>query len=163
MLAFLSSRFPIWPESQGKKLNISNTKRAFKKKQKIFFIIFKDTRNCLRPKGRPLKKQLFANVLQNRSARQFHKSHCKTPKHLLIKFQRRSLQLYERSASATSVLLWILWNSKNITFIENRPATASDFTEPSPMAVSVPSFVKTGRKGNFVKRILIFTLLSQST
>ena len=33
--------FSTWPKGQDKNLNISRTKRAFKMKQKVFFIIFK--------------------------------------------------------------------------------------------------------------------------
>ena len=39
--AFSSSRFSASPKSHDKNLNISRTKRAFKMRQKVFFIIFK--------------------------------------------------------------------------------------------------------------------------
>ena len=40
-LSFLSSRFATWPKIQDKNLNILRTKKAFKVKEKAFFIIFK--------------------------------------------------------------------------------------------------------------------------
>ena len=57
-LAFLSSRFPTWLNSQDKNVNIPSTKGAFSMKQKAFFIIFKGLsviRNCLRQESWPWK------------------------------------------------------------------------------------------------------------
>ena len=58
-LSFWSSRFDIWPKSQGKNLNISRKKRAFEVKSRTFFIIFKGlsvNRNCLSPEKASLIK-----------------------------------------------------------------------------------------------------------
>ena len=57
-LSFSSSRFPTWPKLQNKNWNISRTKRAFKVKWKVFFMIFKGlsvARNCLRSENPPLR------------------------------------------------------------------------------------------------------------
>ena len=59
------NRFSTWPRSQDKYLNILRTKRAFKVKQKAFFIIFKGlsiAKNCLRPESAPLIQALLKKL-----------------------------------------------------------------------------------------------------
>ena len=67
-LTFSSNQafFSTWPKSQDKNLNILRTKRAFKVKQKAFFIIFKElsaAKNCLRPESALLKLVRFSGNL----------------------------------------------------------------------------------------------------
>ena len=53
VITFLSSRFVTWPKIINKNRNISRAKRAFKVKQKAFFIFkaLSVARNCLRPES----------------------------------------------------------------------------------------------------------------
>ena len=56
-LSFSSGYFSTWSKIQDKNLNILRLKRAFKVKQKVFFITFKGllvVKNPLRPKSVPL-------------------------------------------------------------------------------------------------------------
>ena len=51
-LSFNQAVFSVWPKNHVKNLNILRTERAFKMKQKAFFIIFQGlsvAKNCLRP------------------------------------------------------------------------------------------------------------------
>ena len=64
-LIFLISCFSTWPKIQDKSLNILRTGRAFKMKQKAFFITFKAlsvAKNCLRLEGAPLMNHNISRV-----------------------------------------------------------------------------------------------------
>ena len=65
---FLIKAFFHMAKYQDKNLNILRTKRAFKVKQKVFFIIFKGlsaAKNCLRRECVSLKLNLLHNVPNN--------------------------------------------------------------------------------------------------